>query len=237
MKVGKYLYLSQSPQLIPNDKIMIFWDTCALLDIIRIPHRDNLSLTDLENYERISNYITNEDIISVTSGLVLSEFYDHYQPEHDKLIQEQKKVKDSVKEYVQYMSSIKKINRITNAIDILNVEPRLTYVLNKILKKTFVLREQSIYRNFADYRLRNKMAPAAKKSEYKDCYIWGTFLELIHKINPTSPYLAFMTVNIKDYKENNQLHPHILTDCHLPSMKVIFNIGALYRDISNSLGF
>lgn len=239
MKTGKKIFLSQARLHIPTNKIIVFWDTCALLDIIRIPIRDNLKFNDLVCYERIAQYINNDNIISVTSGLVIKEFADHYQNERRNLIQAQTKLKNQVLDYTNYMISTNKKNRITSAINLLNVESRLDTVLNQILKKTFVLKEEAIYRDFADYRLRNKIAPAARKSEYKDCYIWGTFIKLVHKISPTSNYVSFISVNTKDYQDDNgRLHSHIQTDCnYLNSMKVVFNIGKLYGDLSAELGF
>lgn len=239
MKTGKKMYLSQANLHIPNDKPIIFWDTCALLDIIRIPIRDNLNMNDLECYERIADYIDNSHVISITSGLVINEFTDHYSDEHNKLIQTQTNLKNKVLNYANFMASAKKKARLTNAINLLNIEHRLNVVLMRILKKTFVLKEENIYRDFADYRLRNKMAPAARKSEYKDCYIWGTFIKLVHAINPTSNYISFMSVNTKDYTEINGrgLHNHIITDCYLPSMHVVLNIGQLYGDLRHELGF
>lgn len=239
MKTGKRLYLSQANLHIPNDKPIVFWDTCALLDIIRIPIRDNLRINDLECYERIADYIDNNHIISITSGLVINEFDDHYLDEHNNLIQTQTKLKNRVLDYADFMVSAKKKERLTKAINLLNIEHRLNVVLMRILKKTFVLKEENIYRDFADYRLRNKMAPAARKSEYKDCYIWGTFIKFIHAIRPTSNYVSFISVNTKDYTENNGrgLHNHIITDCYLPSMHVILNIGQLYGDLHHELGF
>lgn len=239
MRTGKKMYLSQANLHIPNDKLIVFWDTCALLDIIRIPIRDNLRINDLECYERIADYIDNSHVISITSGLVINEFADHYLDEHNKLIQAQTKLKKQVLDYANFMVSIKKRERLTKAIDLLNIERRLNVVLMRILKKTFILKEENIYRNFADYRLRNKMAPAARKSEYKDCYIWGTFIKLIHTIRPTSNYVSFISVNAKDYTDSGGgLHNHIITDCnYLPSMRVVLNIGQLYGDLHHELGF
>lgn len=238
MKTGKKIYLSQASLNISNDKPIVFWDTCALLDIIRIPIRDNLGTNDLECYERIADYIDNDYIISVTSGLVINEFADHYEDVHNNLIQAQAKLKAQALNYTNFMASTKKKERITKAINLLNMEHRLNTVLRRILKKTFVLKEENKYRDFADYRLRNKMAPAARKSEYKDCYIWGTFIEFVHAIRPTSNYVSFMSVNTKDYTENGrELHNHIKTDCnYLHSMNVVFEIGKLYGDLHRELG-
>lgn len=237
MKTGKRIYLSQVNMEIPNDKLIVFWDTCALLDILRIPARENLNINDLLCYERIADYIENNQLVSITSGLVINEFLDHYEEEHNKLLHIQTKLKQKIHDYADFMVSDKKIERIVKAVDLLNIEHRLNTVLNRILKNTFILKEQNKYRDFADYRLRNKMAPAARKAEYKDCYIWGTFVSLVHALNPISPYVAFITVNSKDYTDDTgHLHSHIMTDCRfMPSMCVKLKVGELYGDLRSIL--
>ena len=237
MKTGKRIYLSQVIVEIPNDKMIVFWDTCALLDILRIPTRENLDINDLLCYEKIADYIDNNQIVSITSGLVINEFLDHYEEEHNKLLNTQAKIKRKTICYAKFMVSDRKKERIVKALDLLNIEHRLNVVLNKILRKTIILKEQNKYRDFADYRLRNKMAPAANKAEYKDCYIWGTFISLVHTLNPISSYVSFITVNSKDYTDNTgHLHSHIITDCRfMPSMHVKLRVGELYGDLHSIL--
>lgn len=235
MKTGKKLYLSQGAGNIPDDKPMVFWDTCALLDIVRIPVRKNLGINDLECYERIADCIEREEVVSITSGLVVREFTDHYEEEHGKLLHAQTSLKNVVGDYADYMESITKKERIKKGVALLNVEHRLVCVLSRILRHTFVLREEAVYNRFADYRVRHKMAPAAHKQEYKDCYIWGTFLELIHKLEPVSSYIAFMTTNKEDYQKGNDLFPQLVADCYKPSMHVVLHIGQLRGGIDAAL--
>lgn len=232
MKTGKKIYLSQIEDEVPTDKVIVFWDTCALLDILRIPIRGELGMNALENYEKIAEYIENDQVVSVTSGLVIREFHDHYDEERQKMLRDQNNLKNKVTDYAGYMINERKRNRITESIRLLNVISRLESILSRILKHTLVLREEKIYRSFADYRLRNKMAPAARKSEYKDCYIWGTFLKFVHKIEPDSPYISFMTKNSKDYEvQSNTLFPLIITDCYKPTMHVDLQIGRLRGEL------
>lgn len=150
MKTGKKMYLSQVNLHIPNDKPIVFWDTCALLDILRIPIRENLRINDLDCYERIADYIDNSHVISITSGLVVNELADHYSDVLNELLQKQTKLKDEVLKYTNLMASAKKKERLTKAINLLNIEHRLDEVIRRILKKTFVLKEENEYRNFAD---------------------------------------------------------------------------------------
>lgn len=231
MKTDKKLFLSQVNGNIPRDKPMVFWDTCALLDILRIPVRKELSINDLTCYENIADCIERERIVSVTSGLVLKELLDHYENERRNLLRKQDGLKRDVTNYASYMESESKKRRITSAIELLNAEPRLVRLLNRIMKHTFIIREADTYRGFADYRVRNGLAPG-RRSEYKDCYIWGTFLKLVHKLNPASSYIAFMTTNKRDYPEND---PQLTRDCYLRSMCITLHIGQLKGGIDGAL--
>ena len=101
MKTGKRIYLSQVNMEIPNDKLIVFWDTCALLDILRIPARENLNINDLLCYERIADYIENSQLVSITSGLVINEFLDHYEEKHNNLLHIQTKLKQKIHDYAK----------------------------------------------------------------------------------------------------------------------------------------
>ena len=75
MKNKNKLWLSQVAANIPNDRPIIFWDTCALVDVARIPHSTKkFTLQDLEQYEQIAQWIEEGRVISVTSDVVSALF-------------------------------------------------------------------------------------------------------------------------------------------------------------------
>lgn len=224
MKTNNKFYISQVANVLPAGKPVIFWDTCALLDVIRLPLRYNL--VTLENYDRIATLVEQGNLLSVTSEMVLSEFNDHFLKEKKKLEDEQNSRRKKVIEYSDYMASQKKKDKIKATVTTLNVLSRLELLINKIMRHTYIIRGESTYRDFADFRLRNKIAPAASKAEYKDCYIWGAFLKLAHEYPHTK--LVFLTSNPKDYKQGSIIHPNISQDCLRANAQCMFNIGTAY---------
>lgn len=224
MKTNNKFYISQVSTIVPAGKAVIFWDTCALLDVIRVPLRANL--ITLHNYEKIADLIDSGEVVSITSEMVLSEFNDHYLNERKIMEDEQNNRKNKVVEYSDYMASTKKKDKIKAVVSTLNVITRLELLVNRILRQTYIIRGESTYRDFADFRLRNKIAPAARKAEYKDCYIWGAFLKFAHEYPHTK--LVFVTSNPKDYKQGNAVHPNISQDCVRANAQCLFNIGAAY---------
>lgn len=237
MKTGKQIYLSQAQANISNTKPILFWDTCALLDILRLPIRQPLRGAELlMKYEMIAESIERGLIASVTSGLVITELTNHYNQVYNDLTRKENDAKNQMIGLADYMVSAKKKNRLIQAVNLLNIESRLQSVLRRLLKNTIILKEQNAYRNFADYRLRYGMAPAERKAEYKDCYIWGTFVTLIRNINPNTLSI-FFTTNTKDYKDNsNNVYPLLVRDCYFPDTKIHFSMDELYGELHRTLG-
>ena len=237
MKTGKQIYLSQARANISNTRPIIFWDTCALLDILRLPFRQSIRGAEmLVRYEIIAESIERGVIASVTSSLVITELTNHYNQVYNELTRKENDAKNQMIRLADYMVSTKKKTRLIYAVNLLNIESRLLSVLHRLLKNTIILKEQNVYRNFADYRLRYNMAPAERKAEYKDCYIWGTFVTLIRNINPNTLSL-FFTTNTKDYKDDtDNIYPQLVRDCYFPDMKIQFNVDQLYGELHQTLG-
>lgn len=95
-----------------------------------------------------------------------------------------------------------------------------------------MIRGENQHAKFADFRTRHKMAPAANKGEYKDCYIWGTYLSIIKAVNP-SVYCSFITTNPKDYRKQGIIDQSIQNDCNSvsPNAHISFFIGQLHSEL------
>lgn len=100
MKRKNRIWLSQANANLAANKPIIFWDTCALVDIIRIPHSTkNFTIQDLQKYEDIALWLEDGFIQSVTSDIVNIEFDEHYAREYSNLLQEQKSVRIVLKTF------------------------------------------------------------------------------------------------------------------------------------------
>lgn len=213
---GKRIWLSQASTNIVRSKPIIFWDTCALLDILRIPLLDRPQLTPqtLQAYEQIESWIAANRLVSVTSDLVVREFSEHADDIVNALSAQEQKLKNDVKEQSQYMTGAKKATRIASVIDLLDIRKRVIKLVKKIWKGTYILRGQDGFALKADYRVRNYIKPSGGKESYKDCYLWICYISVLNKVNPTEPTF-FFTTNPADFAENKKsdnLHPNLIAE-------------------------
>lgn len=203
----------------------IFWDTCALLDIIRIPERKNYSA--FRFYNLLHDAILSNEIISFTSELVIAELNKHYQDVVKQLNTHQRYFNDYSKIGL-FDKSATEQQAIISTLSAISFEPILLQLYEDILNKTIVIKGQKQYMKFADERARLNIAPAERKSEYKDCYIWGTYLMFSKAHVPTNvPLSVFFTVNTDDYidKQTKRAFATLQNDC-------IANNGALSTNLS-----
>ena len=136
MKTGKQIYLSQARANISNTRPIIFWDTCALLDILRLPIRQTIRGAEmLVRYEIIAESIERGIITSVTSSLVITELTNHYNQVYNELTKKENDAKNQMIQLADYMVSTKKKTRLIYAVNLLNIESRLLSVLHRLLKK------------------------------------------------------------------------------------------------------
>ncbi|SIR48193.1 MULTISPECIES: PIN domain-containing protein [unclassified Chryseobacterium] len=193
-EVIDYLDLEKKP--------VIFWDTCALLDIIRLPLPErNHTIDALEQIIEIKNKIVSKDVISLSSELCITEFNDHIDSWIQKLNTESKAIS---KRFNNFIGFINKSNiGIAPIADIdistYGLEDLLCQIIFAITKETIFVGQDSSFASFAHFRTTNKIPPAKKKGEYKDCYIWGTCLEIRKMCSDRSYSYNFLSSNTSDY--------------------------------------
>lgn len=222
--------MSQVPNRLVSDKPFIFWDTCALLNLVRIPLKDRsgLTLTTLHSYEYLLSEIEAGHVQSIASEVVLSEFSHHVDSIVNQLHNQEQRIKDEVKSQTAYMANNQQANVISRKIDFLDISKKVIKVVQKIWRKTYILKGQDSFAANADYRTRNYMAPSHVKESYKDCYIWVSFVSLLNELRP-SETSYFITVNTADFaanKTSGNLHPDLAVG--LPVFgEVCFKVGIL----------
>ena len=230
MKTKGKLFLSVALSSLPAGKPVVFWDTCAILELMRLPERANNPGRDFDQYEYLADKINAGEIISVTSELVFQEFNQHYKEELTALRRHEQKMRLEIKKISSIMKSGAKRLRIENAVDSMHTELRVTSTISKIWRNTILIREQKSFLQFAYIRVKFKMAPSLNKEQFKDSYIWGTFLSFAHGLMAGTK-LFFYTLNKSDYLDSNtkKLCPHIVTDLSmLPDVEVHTVLGSLY---------
>ncbi|OJV54215.1 MAG: hypothetical protein BGO31_12745 [Bacteroidetes bacterium 43-16] len=192
----------------PVPKALLFWDTCALLDILRLPYR-NGSVESFRILNKIRVLIQSDELFSVASSLTIKEFNEH----EGTIIAETQK---SLELTDQYHST---------CIDIANDVYGATYIsepsrnkglvnvfeglADTILSKTYFIDTPEVA-NLALNRIADKLPPASKKNEFKDCVIWETILKLSRDINPIDAQnnQIFFTVNTADFFDKGRTPMH-----------------------------
>lgn len=235
IKVKNKIFASTSNHLINGNVPIIYWDTCALLDIIRIPlwDRKELDKKTLDQYKAFANWIADGSIVSVTSDLVVEEFSHNYDKIRKQLEDQTKNLINSIDELTGYMENVVNATRIRTDLQQLEAYKVVTGVVERIWKNTIVIRSQKKYMKNADYRIRNYVKPSGGQESYKDCYIWVCFMELMNIIHPVAQ-TYFFTVNTADFAEarnNKVLHHDLQNELSRPNIRGVLSANSLYVDM------
>lgn len=199
-----------------NTKPVVFWDTCALLNIIRFIYREDPGdITTFESIKKIYAAIMNGSIYSISCESVIKEFNDNV----DKAVSE---IQGSIsRTYTYFKNLVDVINDIDgSALTCSEICPRdlqqkLYQMVNDIIRKTSFISIDKTTTSNAHERVLQKKAPAGKKEEFKDCTIWEVMLSCFRQLNTkdVSKPKVFYTVNFEDfcYIENKKPKSFIST--------------------------
>ena len=216
-----------SNQLTSQNKPIIFWDTCSLLDILRLPYRRD-RVCFLNNYIKIKEEIIANNIISVTSELVFLEYQDHFQEVYRECENEIGKIKSKIDYYAKFLKEDYSNTDSANTIPL-----NLQNIVDDIWNKTHVILRENSFAKFAHIRTISKLPPAHKKGEYKDCYIWGTCLQLAKCISTHN--ILFFSTNTTDYflDDNMQSNSQLKIDCNAHNnVKIKRNCGEIIGELN-----
>lgn len=218
---------------IVSPKPIFFWDTCGLLDILRLPFRKG-DLQALQCITAIKSLIDSDLIYSISSELTTKEWNDHFAL----TISE---TKDSLKKTSAYHNNcIEMINHLYSTTyvsdDLSNkgLVEAFELIADEILQKTVFISFDKISGD-ALRRVANKLPPSKKKPEFKDCAIWETVLDLSNLVRPFGLKFVYFTVNTEDYVDKARtpqlVHPSILTE----AVTYGVSIGLTFREAYNSI--
>ena len=229
----KKIYLSQVSAEIPAGKPIIFWDTCSLIYIITIAVRDSFHV--FQSYKDMLNWIENDDIVSMTSSIVWDEFNAHYNEERDNAVRDIDKLRELIRNYANLQTEPVKtqLNELANSINLIDI---LEDIETRVWNKTFVINEERQLAELAHYRVLHKMSPSMVKDQYKDAYIWCTFMSLASRLAGVRKF--FITDNKEDYcspKKSTNPQLQIKNDCNTVQAEILFNIGSLRGQVYQAL--
>lgn len=176
MKRKSKLQFRRAVNTIPADKPILFWDTCALLDMLRIPYRDKYDINLLISYERISDMIKRGDIVSLTSSIVDIEFDNHYGGTLNELRRSVGKVKRQAKEYTDYMSDDHLKSSIKTEIDRIEIEQLCHYKGRYMIDYRDLSIEQKFgFKQLFSLMLKYSCANVISSPGFKKCLPKGNF--------------------------------------------------------------
>lgn len=229
----KKIFLSQVTAEIPAGKPIVFWDTCSLIYILTIAVRE--SFPDFPFYKEMLDWIENDEIISVTSSIVWDEFNDHYTEEHDNAARDIDKLRELIRNYANLQGEPVKAQLIglANSINLIDI---LEDIEMRVWNKTFVINEERQLADLAHYRVLHKMSPSMVKDQYKDAYIWCTFMSVASQLAGVRKF--FITDNKEDYcypKKSTNPQPQIVSDCNTVGAEVLFHIDSLRGQVYRAL--
>jgi hypothetical protein len=185
-----------------SPKNILVWDTCSLLDIMRLPYR-NGDLTALQSLIEIKNLIDSNTIFSLCSSLTMTEWNDN----EDNVKQGTQKSLELTSIY--HKNCVEIINNIfttpyqTTQLDDKGLVGELEKIADEILNKSIYLNTDTIS-DSALWRVAQKRAPASKKQEFKDCAIWETALAIGSAVNGNGKKVIYFTVNTDDYIDKSR---------------------------------
>jgi len=199
-----------------STKPVIFWDTCSLLDIIRLPApKREHPVRKLEQAMAITQKIVSGDIISLASELTVGEFNHHVGHTQNEVVAAAKEISQL---YNKYMEFVRRANPAITmpSVDLqaYNLEILLSGLVQDIVVQTKFIQRDDYFLNSAEDRLLKKIPPAKKKAEFKDCYIWLTCLTVRQMSKKTSKPFGFLSSNVKDYSKapSKQFDPYLAAE-------------------------
>ena len=229
----KQIFLSQVTGEIPVDTPIVFWDTCSLIYILTIAVRE--SCADFKNYKDLLGWIERDEIVSATSSIVWNEFNDHYSEEYHKAEEDVDKLRMLIRNYASLQQELARTN-LNDLAASMNVIDILEELESRVWGKTVVIKEERYLADLAHYRVLHKWSPSMVKDQYKDAYIWCTFMSVSQKMSKVKKF--FMTDNKEDYcvsKRNMRLQEQIASDCTTVGAEILFNIGSLRGKVYQAL--
>lgn len=209
-----------------QDTPILFWDTCSLLNIFNILTANLYYKMDF--YRQILKWIKKGKLISVSSEMVMCELTQNIQ---DVLVARDKNeafFKNALEGYATTQSKAYEI-MLKTLISRMSLSKEQNKCLVEILAHTYFITEDDLYKNQAHFRVRNQIPPSKNQSQYKDCYIWYTFLCIAKALG--KPFMAFMTDNTTDFctKGNTKaFDQEIQDDLVNTGGKLFVRLGDLY---------
>lgn len=225
---------NEIPTVLTDDKPIVFWDTCSLLYFNTIVSRRAYREFDWD--KKLLDWVLNGDVYSVTSMLVSQEFNKHHDDFKNKDLGLEAGLIHTMQQYGNIVGGQDKAI-IDKAIQSFKLSSMMDRMVCDLWKQTYVINDDTSFIQKAHNRVLSSTPPSGKEQEYKDCYIWETFLTLCDYA-PHKNQAYFMTENTDDYcgKKCKTPFPEIQNEMTTHKGQIIVSKDQLWVAIARKLG-
>lgn len=219
---------------LPADVPVVFWDSCGLLDCLRIAVRYGKSYSD--NFRLVEALVRNGKIVSVIPAYVRNEFIDNA----DDILAESERSQDAVIEKLQSLveccANPAAFSASVSGLAALDVAGESKAIFESIVGNSYEVEEDDQFREFAHDRVISRTPPAHNKQEYKDCCIWGCVTGSANSRPDKSRKVFYICSNNRDYCTKDSkfkvLESQITADCAATGIEFLNNINLIRKPIS-----
>lgn len=197
---------------------VLFFDTAALLDVLRVPFRQELQMGILESAVSLVSQASDDsrEVWLVSTSGVLQEFRSHCHAIGQELAAHVAQLARTVARMAQIAAVVLPEKQIQQ-LQWLDADfgERVIGIAERLVASTTLYQGSDACIQRAGQRVWTGLPPASiSKQEFKDCQIFEEFLELAAELrsNNFALPIAFVTPNSKDYGNPPVGHERISAD-------------------------
>ena len=224
-----------------NPKPVIFWDTCALLNIIRFIYREDPGdATTFDAIKKIHDAILNNEILSVSCESVITEYNNNVNEAVNQIDDSVAKTDTYYKNLLEVINKLDNTAMVYTTVRAQQMPQKLHSMVDDILHRTSFITIDKTATSNAHQRVLQKKAPAGKKEEFKDCTIWEVMLSCYRQLNTVDVNIpkVFYTVNVQDFCrfDNNKRPQSFLHDLLMEAVPLHFSCCKSVFEVVSDVG-
>lgn len=199
---------------------VLFLDTCAVLDVIRMPQRESIqnAVVSVTNEIVLKASREPKQLWIVAATLVINESNEKLEAVEEDLVQHVKKVDIDLEKLRITANTLFSTSEVKPlSFGQMNIPHTLRNIAENLLKTAIVIARENDCKLRAGDRVADGKRPSQKgKEEYKDCEIIEHYLEVSRQLRNRGfqEKCVFVSSNKKDFCEKNttKIHPDLDTD-------------------------
>lgn len=214
-------------KIVATDTPVLFLDTCSLLDIVRVPVRQQASIQDIEAIHLLlaRAEATPSTLSIIVDEQVHREITDHLNDVTEETKRDLKKKTENLQGVLERMAALAPNDSIPTAIDLLALDfpQRGKDIANRFLTRCLLVEDSDQETLKAVARVQKATPPATRaKQSVKDCVIVETYIRVAAEMNGGGfeRNKVFLSSNTKDYhQEHSSLHPSLRSEFNTVSLE------------------